>query len=461
MNKQGLTDLFKAHAEANRLFSKNDTVLLAVSGGVDSVVMTNLFKTAGLKFGIAHCNFQLRGSASDEDANFVKQLAEGLDVPFYSESFETKEYQKLHGVSLEEAARELRYKWLEEIRSAFNYQLIATAHHLNDSIETVLINLVKGTGINGMRGVPVKNGFIIRPMLFATREQIESYAQKNQLAYRVDATNAENIFIRNKIRNQVIPLLKEINPSLEETFAANMKHFADAASIYSRQVQLKLKKIIQHRGVDEYIAISALQHLPEAAGYLHAYLQPCGFNEAQVKQIMSCFGKSGKIISSKTHRVIVDRKYLILTSAEGSLAETMLIEKKDRTIICNDVRMQFDYSKYTPGMKLNSSNDIAYFDADTLEFPLLLRRWQKGDYLYPLGMKKKNSDKPGKKKVSDLLTDLKVDLLQKEKTMVLVSGEKIIWVAGVRQDHRMSVQPKTKQLLKVKLDKHQKKMLPT
>ncbi len=450
MNKRGLIEKFMDFGKANMLFPKKEMVLLAVSGGVDSVVMTNLFKLSGLNFGIAHCNFQLRGKDSDGDAEFVKLLAAELEVPFYTESFETKIYQKENKLSLEEAARDLRYTWLEEIRKTFNYNSIATAHHLNDSIETVFINLTKGTGINGLKGIPVKNGNIIRPLMFASRNEIESFAESNKLNFRTDATNTENDFTRNKIRNQVIPVLKEINPSFEQTFANNLQHFEESSAIVQQQIDRKLKKLIIHRGTNQYIPINSLIHLDAVNTYLHNYLSPHGFNADQINQIISCFGKSGKSFYSDTNRVIVDRKYLILTSKEESVSGITIIEKETKKVNCGGIHLEFDLSKYKPGMQLNDLGKIAYFDADKIEYPLLLRRWQPGDYLYPLGLKKKKSDKPGKKKVSDLLTDLKIDLFEKEKTMVLLSGDKIIWVVGVKQDGRFCVSNSSKQLLKIK-----------
>lgn len=451
MPEKQFIEKFKTFIRDEGLFSPAQPVLLAVSGGADSVVMTTLFRECGFNFGIAHCNFQLRGADSDKDAEFVQELAEKLNLPFYSETFDTVAYRKQHQLSLEEAARDLRYTWLEKIRTEFQYDHIATAHHLNDSMETVILNMVKGTGIRGLTGIATENNKIIRPLLFATRQEIETYAQANDIIFRTDTTNFENDFTRNKIRNQVVPLLKEINPSLEHTFQKNSRHFAETELLFSEQVNRKLRKIIIQKHNDRYIPIATLKNLPAVSTYLHELLFQYGFNSDQVEQMIGCFNESGKVFYSNTHRVIIDRKYFILTAKENEMDSSIVIKKENRNISFSNDKLVLKTGKYKPGMQFNDSGRIAYFDADNITFPLMLRRWQKGDYLYPLGLKKKHSDKPGKKKVSDLLTDLKLDLLQKENTWVLLSGEKIIWVVGIRQDERVKVDAATRNLLSIRL----------
>lgn len=448
---ENLISGFKKYIAEEKLFSPGNKILLAVSGGIDSVVMAHLFKAAGYGTGIAHCNFQLRGKDSEEDEKFVKDLAAEFKLGFYSTSFETKKYQQENKLSPEEAARILRYAWFEEIRQLFNYDFIATAHHLNDAIETIFLNLTKGTGIKGLTGIPSKNGKIIRPLLFTTREEIATYALENKIRYRNDTTNFENDFARNKIRNQVIPVLKTINPSLEQTFKKNIVHFNDAELIYREQIKRKLKKLVTTDGNNKCISIPALMQLPAAATYLFELLHPKGFNSEQVEGILNNLTKPGKVFYSASHRVITDRKNIILCAIEHETGSVILIEKENKTVRFGNYKLDFQVNTIKKEIKFNSGGSIVYFDADKIVYPLTLRKWKKGDYFYPLGLAKKNSDKPGKKKISDLFNDLKFNLLQKENTWVLLSGEKIIWVVGIRQDERMKLSKIPSHMLKIKM----------
>lgn len=449
MKKKTFIERFNAFAKANKLFSRNDKLLLAVSGGIDSAVLCHLVKNSGYDFGIAHCNFQLRGKESDMDEQFVSELAKQHAVLYFSKQFNTKAYREKNKLSLEEAARNLRYTWLEDIRNNFGFAAVATAHHLNDSIETILFHLAKGTGISGMKGIPVKNKNIIRPLLFAARYEIEMYAKENSIQYRVDSSNALSEFERNKIRNEVIPVLKQLNPSLEKTFEKNIRHFAETENIFKEAIAKKLKKIISIKNNDIYIPVAALKNLPYKITYLFELLSPFGFNEEQVLQIASNMHGSGKIFLSGTHRVIIDRKYFIITGNKTRESSCIIIHKENKNVHAPQFKLKFEYSVLKK-IKLNKTGTVAYFNADSVQFPLTLRTWRAGDYFYPAGLYKKNN-MPAKKKVSDLLSDLKYDIRQKENTWILVSGEKIIWVAGIRQDERFKITPATKHLLKIKM----------
>ena len=451
MIPDSLLNNFKKFIRDENLISPSDQILLAVSGGMDSVVMVHLFKQAEFNFAIAHCNFQLRGNDSNADEAFVKQLAENYGVSFYSQVFDTTGHQKKNKLSLEAAARELRYAWFEEIRSLFNYTSIATAHHLNDSIETVFLNLIKGTGIKGLSGIPKINGKIIRPMLFAAREMIEDYAKANQIEFRTDTTNFENDFVRNKIRNTIIPVLKTVNPSLEETFKKNILHIEEAHIIYQEQVRMKLNKLIKVDGNNQMVSIPSILQLKSCKTYMHEFLFHYGFNEDQIQQIITSLKNPGKVFYSATHRVIIDRKNMILCPIENEHNSILLIQQENKTVRFGAHKLDLQISKYHKEIKFNTTGSVAYFDADKIEYPLTLRKWEKGDYFYPLGLTKKNSDKPGKKKISDLFNDLKYNLLQKENTWVMLSGEKIIWVVGIRQDERISLRSTTSNMLKIKM----------
>ena len=451
MNEQTLIEKFRTFAVKEKLFTAKQKILVAVSGGVDSVVLCELFRMVKMDFGILHCNFQLRGKDSDDDETFVKELAKKYGVDFYCERFDTKKFQAANKLSLEVAARNLRYHYFEEIRSNFDYDMIATAHHLNDTVETLLFNLVKGTGIKGLTGIPLKNGKIIRPLLFASRAEIENYAVENSISYRTDMSNLSNEFDRNKIRNEIIPLLKKINPSLENTMLKNIHHFQEIEVIYREQVRKKLSAILQVKGHDIYCSVAALKNLPAASTYLYEFLQPYQFNEDQIHQILACLGETGKVFYSTDHRVVLDRKNLILTGLEKITDSIQVIHPESKTVITGGFKLLFENSNYNKQIHFNDSGSIAYFDANEIVFPLTLRKWEKGDYLYPLGITRKKSEKPGKKKVSDILTDAKYNLLQKENTYVLLSGDKIIWVVGLRQDGRNKITDKTTKLLKIKM----------
>ncbi len=451
MNQNSFIQNFKSFILNERLWSANQRILVAVSGGMDSVVLCELIAQCKYAFGIIHCNFKLRGADSDGDEIFVKLLGEKYGVTVYSKQFDTLLYKEENKLSLEEAARDLRYLYFEEIRHQHQFDKIATAHHINDNIETVLFKIIKGTGIQGLTGIPVKHGNIIRPLLFAEKQDIEKFAAENNLEYRTDSSNSDNNFDRNKIRNTIIPALKTINPALESTLNNNIKHFNDIAIIYKEQITKKLKTISFQKADDTYLPIARFVHLKGATTYLFEFLHPYGFNSAQITQIFNTLGETGKVFLSQDYRVILDTKHLILTNQKQLFNSYTVITNDIKTIRFSNYTLKLETNNYLNTVKFNTTGSVAYFDADLIQYPLTLRKWERGDYLYPLGLKRKKSDKPGKKKVSDILTDAKLNILQKENTWVLLSGEKIIWVVGLRQDGRLQITDKTKNLLKIKM----------
>ena len=431
----------KALLSEHHLNLSRKHTLLAVSGGMDSVVMVELFHQLGLKFGIAHCNFQLRGEESDGDEALVKSLANKYKVPFYSIRFETAAYVKSKNVSTQVAARELRYEWFEQIRTEHKFDYIATAHHLNDNIETVLHNFIKGTGIKGLRGMLVRREKLIRPLLSLSQEEIKGFQQEYKLDYREDSSNASDKYTRNKIRHNLVPLIEEINPGFEAGFADRLKVFSDLEALYQNKWIRTEKQLFEKRGGDIYIPIRKLKKLSDKRSILFEYLQPQGFTISQVDDILAGLdGESGKKFLSETTRVIKDRLFLIVTQNGGNDFTAVMIGKDDKEVVLPDATISISNAEAAKN-KIKKEKAYAYLDIDKLEFPLILRQWKKGDYFYPFGMAHK------KKKLSKYFKDQKISINEKEKIWILESNKKIAWVVGERIDERFRLTDKTKQVM--------------
>jgi tRNA(Ile)-lysidine synthase len=452
----------------------NQKVLLTVSGGKDSVVLFDLFLKAKLNFGVAHCNFQLRGEESDGDEQFVSQLADNQGVNFHSIHFETKKYASEQSISTQMAARNLRYEWFEKLRVEFGYDYIATAHHLNDNIETILLNLVKGTGIAGLRGIQAINGHIIRPLLFVTREEIDNYIIENRLKWREDSSNASTDYQRNLLRHEVIPILKKINPNLEETFSRNIERFKDLEVSFQKNLSYFKAAVLREENGIAYIKIENLKYWQSATYLLEELLKEYGFNFQQVKEIEKSLTKhSGRQFHSATHILIKDREDLIISPSQSnrrtaspkgraSFDDEVLIEKGVESIKFEGLELHLiptlllegeGLFNSPPPQKRRLSNNLPLlkgegrgevFDLNKLTFPLRIRRWQEGDWFVPLGMK-------GKKKISDFLIDKKIPLHLKKVIFVLLSGDDIIWVIGHRIDDRYKLTDSTKRMLEIRI----------
>lgn len=454
MNKRKtLLQRFTEYNTAKRMSNAKKRTLLAVSGGTDSVVMCDLFSKAGYKFAIAHCNFQLRGEEANGDEAFVKELGTKYKVEVYSVQFNTKEYAEQNKLSIQLAARELRYNWFEEIRKEHKLELIATAHHLNDNIETIVYNLAKGTGIHGLRGIPNRQGNIVRPILFASREEIEAYAKENNLAFREDSSNASDKYTRNKIRHNIIPLLKEINPSLEKTLSEKIELLSEIEELYERRQRKESKQLFLPRGGDVYIPILKLKKTAHASTILYEYLKDYGFTPAQVEDILSVIDEApGKQFITEQARVIKDRRFFIVTKLPEQDVTVVQINEGEEKVRITNYELQIEYNaKLTSDLghstsdKKHRTSNIEHIDRSALSFPLLLRKWKAGDYFYPIGMGMK------KKKVKKFLTDIKLPLNEKENVWVLESNQKIVWVVGYRLDERFKVEGKTEKVLKISL----------
>lgn len=436
------TAQFVDFIDQNLLFAPHDRILLAVSGGRDSVLMAHLFKAAGYSFAIAHVNFKLRDEESDGDEAFCSDLAKYLSVPFFVHRVDTQSYATQQQVSIQMAARTLRYDWLETIRKAHKFDYIALAHHQNDSIETMLLNLTRGTGISGLHGILPKRGRLIRPLLFLKREEIDQLVQQEHISYRNDASNESVKYARNKIRLEVIPKLKELNPALEETFELNRRRFADLEELLQLKVAELRSLLFQYTGPDTIeIDLAALQQLKPLNTLLFELFRDYGFSEAVLANLVESWnGQSGKLFESISHQLLLDRGRLLLSPLGAKhvpstkiSAETEQFEWNNKIFVVNTVPIAAFTLDISPGK--------AQLDADLLTYPLTLRNWSLGDAFQPLGMK-------GKKKLSDLFIEQKIPLSQKQAIGVLENANgDIVWVQDLRIDERYKISSNTKKVV--------------
>lgn len=421
---------------------KRQPTLLAVSGGVDSVVMAHLFHNLGLPAGIAHCNFGLRGEESDGDEAFVRELAMRYKFPFFVTRPDVKNFAKSVSISTQMAARALRYEWFEKIRSESGYKWIATAHHANDSLETLLLNLARGTGLAGLTGIAPVNGHLIRPLLLSNRAEVSRYAAENAVEWREDRTNETDDYYRNKIRHHVIPVLAELNPSLESTFNGSSERLRAANALLEAHLERWKTQVVREEAGILRMPIADILGEAEPAYRLWFILQDFGFQYGQLRNIIASLeGIPGKRFFSPTHILLVDRDYLILkASFQTSDPETLTIEEPGATLGWDGAK--FSLQVLPAGSSVHFDSRTIAVDSDLLSFPLTVRRWQQGDIFHPFGMGGK------RKKVSDLLIDNKIDLFEKEKTAVLLNGNgEIVWVVGIRADERFKTTAATSNTL--------------
>jgi tRNA(Ile)-lysidine synthase len=432
---------FKTYIKSSGLFNQADRILLAVSGGVDSVVMVKLFQDAGIKFGIAHVNFGLRGQESEGDEAFVKNLGKELNVPVYIRNFSTKQYASDQKISIQMAARDLRYAWFDEMVMQHGFSYVATAHHLDDQAETFFINLLRGTGISGMHGILPKQGKIIRPLMFTTRDKIMSYALELNLTWREDRSNKSRKYLRNKLRHDVLSELYKINPQFSFKLNESISHLRDVESIYNNHITGVTADLVQHTPEGVLISIDWVYEYEPHDTYLYELLKPYSFSYPVVKDIVRSLDTfSGKVFYSPTHRLLRDRENFIIQpladlSADPFNGEVFLIERNTLNIeqpVCLCIYETDRISELPMGKA-----SIACLDLEKLRFPLTIRRWEKGDWFMPLGLK-------GKKKLSDFFINQKISVADKEKTWLLLSGEDIVWVIGRRIDNRFRITPGTK-----------------
>ena len=434
---------FQNHINQNLSFLNKSRLLIAISGGLDSVVLTHLCHQLKLNLALAHCNFNLRGDESDGDEEFVLQLAEDLDLEVFIESFETEDYAKTYKLSTQMAARELRYNWFEELAEQLNFDFILTAHHADDNLETFLINLSRGTGLDGLMGIPEVNNKIVRPLLTFSREDIETYAKDNKLKWREDSSNASNKYLRNKLRHDVIPVLKEINPFLLQNFESTQNHLQDSKQIIEDTI-VRIQKKAVYVDNDNVIRLSIkkLKKLSNPKAYLFELLKDFNFTEwDDVTNLLDA--QSGKQVFSSTHRLLKDRDYLMLIENNSEeTQESISISEDKKQLKTSFGTLFFDEADAI----FDAQANVICVDKAKLKHPLILRKWEEGDFFYPSGM-------TGKKKLSKYFKDEKMSLIEKENTWLLCSEKDIVWVIGRRADNRFFATENTKQILKIELNK--------
>lgn len=434
------------YIEEEKLFHPKDYILVALSGGADSVALLLILNELNYKCAALHCNFHLRGDESDRDEAFVTELCKKYNIPLFKTSFDTVSFAKKEKISTEMAARNLRYNWFEKMRSQLNANHIAVAHHADDAIETFMINLSRGTGIHGLTGIRLRNNYIVRPLLCLGRHEIISFLSALGQSHVEDSTNAENIFTRNKYRNIIIPEFEKVNPAFKKNAYETINNIAMAEAFIRSQIKKIENEIVEKKEEGELrIAIQSLHLYGNERFILFEILQAYGFTPSSIEDIAGGLdGESGKIYFSKEYRLIKDRTHLILQPYKGKDNNSFIISCiADFSTIPIIIKAE---SLKTEETEIEKDKSFCYMDADKIEFPLLLRHWQEGDFFVPFGMK-------GKKKLSDYFSDHHFSIIEKEKTWILSKEDKILWIVGERTDDRFKITADTKQILKLQYKK--------
>ncbi|WP_297332270.1 tRNA lysidine(34) synthetase TilS [Flavobacterium sp.] len=430
----------RTHLSQNLTFLEGKRLLLAVSGGVDSMVMATLFKALRYDIALAHCNFSLRGSESDGDENFVNTFAKKNNIPVHITRFDTGAFALDNKVSVQMAARQLRYSWFNELLEKHSYDYLLTAHHLDDQIETFLINFTRGTGLEGLTGIPQQNGRVVRPLLPFSRNDIEQYAQEEALQWREDSSNASDKYLRNKLRHDVVPVLKTLNKDFGKSFASTTEHLQQALSLVQDAAVIVYKEVVTEHENQKHIDIKQLIRLPNYKAYLYQWLNPLGFTAWH--DIYGIVGaQAGKYILGEGYRLLKDRDVMILEPFSESNT-TIYSINEGQELITEPVKLRFKEIEEMPKDMLKNS---IYVNKQLIKFPLFVRKWQEGDYFYPFGMNGR------KKKVSKFFKDEKMSLSDKENTWLLCSGNDVVWIIGQRADERFKVTEQTTQILNIQL----------
>lgn len=446
IKKQIMLDRFLTYNTENKLFTNKHKILLAVSGGIDSMVMMHLFYEAKFDIHLAHCNFKLRNIESDKDEIFVLKAADKFKLRSHIKSFETIRYSKNNKISVQMAARELRYNWFNELAEKHNYDRIAIAHNRDDLVETFLINLSRGTGIKGLTGMNAKQNKIVRPLLFASRKEIEEYVKINNVEYREDSSNKDTKYQRNLIRHKIIPLFEKLNPSFKETIFRETNVLRSTAKVYEQELQNILKAITVHRKPSHVLSIQKILSLRLGPEILYDLLSIYGYSYSTVQDICSSLdGEPGKLFYSDKYTLLKDRKTLVIEKIKRSDKKESFEIKEGAIRIEHPLHLSFSAETRNKDFNIPGGKTSISLDLDMVCYPLELRKWKKGDYFYPLGMK-------NKKKLSDFFTDRKINRLDKDKVWVLTSKNEIVWIVGHQIDERYKVRPDTVNLLHISLN---------
>ena len=435
--------MFQSVLQTKFSFLKEAPILVAVSGGLDSMVLINLCQQLGLNTSLAHCNFKLRGDESDGDANFIKSYANDHNLEAFTTTFETEAYAESTKQSIQMAARQLRYDWFESLQNKHGLEYVLTAHHSDDNLETFLINLSRGTGLEGLTGIPEINGSIVRPILDFSRVEILEYATKENLKWREDSSNNKTTYLRNNLRHSIIPLLKKMNPSFMDSFKKTHNYLKETQSLLDDYILEVEDRVIESINGDQIsYKINQIQSLNNPKAYLYHLLKPYGFTDwNEITLLLEA--QTGKQISSPTHRLIKNRQQLILSKLETQLPVFISIDSSQTLVEIpgHSIALKMELTN----SKVSTSTDVIQLDFESLKFPLTLRQWNEGDYFYPTGMQ-------GKKKLSKFFKDEKFSLIDKEKVLILCSGEQVVWVVGKRADNRFMVNDQTSKFIKISIE---------
>ena len=431
---------FQHHIEQNFPQLKDKKLLLAVSGGIDSMVLLDLFYKLRFDICVVHCNFQLRGKESDADELLVREICQEGYIPYFIELFDTLEFAKENKLSIQLAARKLRYDWFQELLSENQLDYLVTAHHLDDNVETFLINFTRGTGLEGLTGIPAQNGNIIRPLLPFSREEIENYANENKIQWREDSSNASDKYFRNKLRHDIVPILKELNTGFLDSFQNTLHHLQQAESLVEDASKLVYEKVVVVKENQLEIHLKPLLEFQNYKAYLYKWLKDYGFSAwNDIYDLVEA--QSGKQVFSETHVLLKDREKLILTERKSiDKSEVFIIESLDSKV---NIPLKLKFYK---GVNIfETDSNCIFVDENKLKFPLTIRKWKEGDYFYPSGMN-------GKKKLSKYFKDEKYSLLDKENQWLLGSEDQIVWVVGKRADDRFTSKETTQNSIKIVLE---------
>ena len=419
---------------------KDKKLLLAVSGGIDSMVLLDLFYKLRFDICVAHCNFQLRGKESDGDELLVRETCQDRYIPYFIETFHTTEFANEKKLSIQLAARKLRYQWFQELLLENQLDYLVTAHHLDDNVETFLINFTRGTGLEGLTGIPAQNGNIIRPLLAFSRLEIENYALENEIQWREDSSNASDKYFRNKLRHDIVPILKELNTGFLDSFQNTLHHLQQAESLVNDASKLVYEKVVEEKESQLEIHLKPLLEFQNYKAYLYQWLKSYGFSAwNDIYDLVDA--QSGKQIFSETHFLLKDREKLILSVRKSSNEEEIYVIKSLDDKVNIPLKLRF----YKAVNIFETHSNCIFVDESKLKFPLTIRKWQEGDYFYPSGMS-------GKKKLSKYFKDEKYSLLNKENQWLLCSEDQIVWVVGKRADDRFTSKETTQNIIKIVLE---------